>query len=93
VLSEGPLRHWACYEYTDGVEKLFFLHGGAAPKMLVGAEAWTPQMFQQNSPYRMYVTHVGPWTAVQGVWQGQYVVAVGKQPQQEMLELVESALP
>jgi hypothetical protein len=93
VLSEGPQRHWACFEYTDGVEKLFFLHGGAAPKMLAGPAAWTPQFFQEYSPYRMYVTHVGPWTIVQGVWQGQYVVAVGKQPQHEMLELVESALP
>jgi hypothetical protein len=93
VLSEGPNLHWACFEYSDGVENLFFLHGGASPMALIGPQGWTPQVFQSESPYRVYVTSAGCWTVVHGVWQGQYVLAVGKLPREEMLQLVESALP
>ncbi|TAJ02398.1 MAG: hypothetical protein EPO68_18205 [Planctomycetota bacterium] len=93
MLSEGPQKHWACFEYTDGVEKLFFLHGGSAPKTQVGPGGWTRSLFQTSSPYRMYVTTAGSWTIAQGVWDNQYVVAVGKLPQSELLPFVESALP
>lgn len=93
VLSEGPQKHWACFEYTDGVEKLFFLHGGAAPSSQIGPGGWTRTAFQTSSPYRMYVTNVGVWTIAQGVWDQQYVIAVGKLSQSELLPFVESALP
>jgi hypothetical protein len=93
IVSEGPQKHWACFEYNDGVEKLFFLHGGSAPKALIGPGGWTPAQFQTDSPYRMYVTTAGAWTIAQGVWDNQYVIAVGKLQQSELLPFVESALP
>lgn len=93
LLTEGPKKNWACFEYTDGVEKLFFLHGGVAPSAQIGPSGWTRSVFQANSPYRMYVTTVGVWSVAQGVWDGQYVIAVGKLAQSDLLPFIESALP
>lgn len=83
---------WACLEYSDGADSLFFLHGGVVPK--TGHEfSAQPAQFQTSAAPKMYCWQAGAWVATQGVWQGHAVAAIGKVPQHELLALVESALP
>jgi hypothetical protein len=97
ALNESAEKKWACLEYVDGVECLFFLHGGAVKPIPgpspAGTGTGTGQWATLVDSDSMLVYHLGPWTVAQGLWQGQRVIALGRLPQEPLLQMIESALP
>jgi len=93
-LRESDGSKWANFVYGDGIDSLFFLHGGPGSAVLhVGGGTLQQEQALHESPYSMLVYRTGAWTVVQGSWNGQRVLAVGKASDDELLALVESALP
>jgi hypothetical protein len=93
-LREADGSTWANFVYGDGIDSLFFLHGGPGSAVLqVGGGTLQQEQSMHSSPYSMLVYETGAWTVVQGSWQGQRVLAVGKATSDELLALIESALP
>lgn len=93
-LREADGSTWANFVYGDGIDSLFFLHGGPGSAVLhVGGGTLQQEQSMHASPYSMFVYQTGAWTVVQGSWQGERVLAVGKASVDELLALVESALP
>ena len=99
---------WLELAYTDGVETLFFLHtavaegttlpkpvekgllGVSKPQVTVG-DASSPEGSTSPSG-EVYTIEIGPLSVVQGVVAGRQVIALGKVPTEDLLEMIESAL-
>ena len=85
-------RNWLRFVYEDGVEQLFFLHspepepaqGPTTPQAASGAPEFTDD--------HVKVAEIGPWRVVDGVVRGEGVVALGKVPEPQLLQMVQSAL-
>jgi len=71
---------WAKYTYSDGLELVFFLHGGERGGETAGVDA---DVIQASS--------VGPWRVLRGSLRGQRVLAMGKAPEPELLRMIDSA--
>ncbi len=82
---------WVKLAYGDGVEQLFFLHGG--PLQRGGMAGNTNARFQDFDQDVVRVLRVGPWSVAQGEVGGQRVITVGKRAEHELLLMLESALP
>lgn len=94
--EDGSVRNWLRFVYEDGVERLYFLHSpepDALPHDL--GLAMGPQVVTIAPAFRddhVKVAEIGPWKVVDGAVRGQGVVALGKVSEQELLQLVQSAL-
>ncbi len=82
-------RRWGKLTFGDGVEQVFFLHGGPAHQGNAGNVGAHVQGYGQDT---VGVFHVGPWTIAQGELAGQRVLAMGKCPEHELLLMLESAI-
>jgi hypothetical protein len=92
-LEESTLVHdalegskWVRMVYGDGVEEVFFLHGG---------EARPPQSplpsFHGVGADTVQVVDCKPWTAAQGAVNGERFIVLGKVDRHELLGMIESA--
>lgn len=79
---------WAKLTYSDGVDSLFFLHGGP---LLAGngVSSGTPAIQADL----VVVAEAEPWTVAQGNLHGQRVIAMGKVGESSLLDLLRSAFP
>jgi len=76
---------WLKTTYGDGVERLFFVHGGPlVPGPL--ASKWP-------KPDRVEVLDAAPWASAQGNLSGQKVIALGKVSPDELLIVLDSSRP
>jgi len=91
TLKDGTNQHWLRLTYTDGVESLFFLTQIDNPFALAGPI--TPIMPGSIRPSAVVVFQMGSATAAQGAFHGRQFIAVGKVPEAELLDMIESALP
>jgi len=80
---------WARFTYGDGVEELFFLHGGRSPEPGAAGRpgATTAGRDQQTVSY----LYVGPWTVLFGELDRGAFLAMGKVSREALQDLVESA--
>lgn len=77
--SGGPPQMWAKHVLTDGVEVVFFLHGGADP-------------FAGRDDVARVAPSVGPWNTVEGSLHGERFMAMGRTSVDDLLDLLESVL-
>lgn len=95
TVDDGEGRRWLKLTYTDGVEPLFFFQALAEPApagksaRMDGRAIGDPTA----STSAVVVFQLGAATVVQGHVQGFDLIALGKVPQVELLDLIESALP
>lgn len=75
----GGTLMWAKHTLTDGVEVVFFLHGGPDP-------APTRDDWVRVAP------SVGPWNSAEGSLRGESFTALGRVPVEELLDLFEDVL-
>jgi len=91
TLKDGMGQHWLRLTYTDGVESLFFLTQIDNPSALAGPiTPLTPGSVQVST---VSVFQMGSALATQGTFGGRQFIAVGKVPEAELLDMIESALP
>ena len=91
TLKDGADRDWLRLTYTDGVESLFFLTRIDNPFAL--ANPITPIAPDSVQVSAVAVFQMGSATAAQGTFDGREFIAVGKLPEAELLDMIESALP
>lgn len=89
VLDLQNQRPWAKLVYGDGVEQVFFLHGGTTQQAHGGSGF---RAVDWNAGNRVALANVGPWAVAQGDVRGQRVIAMGKVDSAELLAMIESAL-
>lgn len=79
---------WAKLTFSDGVDSLFFLHGGPVVAGN-GVNSATPAIQADL----VVVGEAQPWTVAQGNLHGQRVIAMGKVGESPLLDLLRSAFP
>lgn len=89
TLQDGVGQNWLRLTYTDGVESLFYLSQISNPFRAAGAP--TPLGPDTLAPSEVMVFRMGAALAAQGAFQGREFVAVGKVPEPELLDMIESA--
>lgn len=84
-----PLDHskWVKATFTDGVENLFFLHGGP-----IVADNGIRSGVPEIEADLVEVTVAAPWTIARGNLRTQRVIAMGKVSEDDLLHLLRSAL-
>ncbi len=70
---------WAKHTLTDGVEVVFFLHGG-------------PDTAPGRDDIVRVAPAVGPWNTAEGSLHGELYTAMGRVPVEDLLDLLEAAL-
>lgn len=93
TLKDGTSQHWLRLTYTDGVESLFFLTQIDNPFFVAGAGPITPITPGSVQVSSVAVFQMGSATAAQGTFGGRQFIVVGKVPEAELLDMIESALP
>jgi len=91
TLRDGTNKHWLRLTYTDGVESLFFLTEISNPFLQAGPV--TPLAPGSVVVSAVTVFEMGTAMAAQGTFGGRQFIAVGKVPEAELLDMIESALP
>jgi hypothetical protein len=87
-------RTWVRLVYGDGVEQVFFLHS-PEPRPSRPSEVERDPLATVSAERRadrVTVAHVGPWTVLDGSVNGQGIVAMGKVSEEELLQMVQSAV-
>lgn len=91
TVVDGLGSRWIKRTYSDGIEPLFFLQGASA------AEPGQPRASSlapvPASLGAVVVLRLGSVTVIQGELDGFDLIVVGKAPEAELLDLIESALP
>lgn len=77
--NSGTTIRWAKHTLTDGVEAVFFLHGGPAPSSVNGDEMRVPPP-------------IGPWNVIEGSLRGERLMAVGRVSAPDLLDLMAEQL-
>lgn len=75
---EGGEQRWAKHTLTDGVEVLFFLHGGNDPSAREDVVRVAPP--------------VGPWNTAEGSLRGEQFTCIGRVSVDELLDVIASTL-
>lgn len=94
TVGDDPAERWLKLTYSDGIEPLFFLQRlqestrGRAARVDPGRMDRVP-----DSTSGVAVFQLGAATAIQGQVDGFELIVVGKAPQAELLDMIESALP
>lgn len=87
-------RHeWLKTTYTDGVQVVLFLQRLEAPGRDGVEASGTPVQVEGSGADRVTVYAMGAVTVLQGHVAGRDVIALGRVPEAELLDLIESALP
>jgi len=96
-VRDGAGKQWLKLTYSDGVEPLFFFQELVVGELPRGTRGVTPhsgaRLGLPSSPSSVVVFEVGAATAIQGKIDGIEVMVIGKAPQAELLDLLESSLP
>lgn len=79
---------WARLAFGDGVEQLFFLQTTATP----GQSALAASNEVDVGPKSVRIFQVGPWTVVQGQFNGVRAIVVGKAELASLLRMLKSAI-
>jgi hypothetical protein len=87
VTEPGTGAHWAKLTFSDGLEQVFYLHGGPVDLTNALAHGWPTE------PDTVRWLPAPPWNLVQGNVHGQKVLAAGKVTQLELMRMLESAQP
>jgi hypothetical protein len=87
TVVDGNGARWLKRTYSDGVEPLFFFQA------LGGSAGGARQARVPVSASTVTVFEVGAAKAIQGEVDGFELMVIGKAPQSELLDLIESALP
>jgi hypothetical protein len=87
---DAEQRVWVKQTYSDGVDSLFFLHGGSNQPAGGGPTITGVWPGKSDS---MIVLEGVPWTVATGDVGDERVIAAGKVSTFELLMLLESALP
>lgn len=92
TVGDGRGKKWLKLTYSDGVEPLFFFQalGERAHGVTARSEARLDGAPRASS---VVVFEVGAATAIQGSVDGFELMVIGKAPQAELLDLIESSLP
>jgi hypothetical protein len=85
VVKDDLGRVWLKTTYGDGVERLFFVHGGP---LVPG-----PMAARWPEPDRVRVLDAAPWTSAQGNLSGERVIALGKVSAEALLIVLDSSRP
>jgi len=94
TVGDDPTERWLKLTYSDGIEPLFFLQRlqeptpGRAARVDAGRVGRAPESTSGVAVYQL-----GAATAIQGQVDGFELIVVGKAPQAELLDMIESALP
>jgi hypothetical protein len=99
MVGDGKGAKWLMLTYSDGVEPLFFFQAvkrtsgsGANPREIdTRSEAGLDGA--QRAASSVVVFEIGAATAIQGTVDGFELMVIGKAPQAELLDLIESSLP
>lgn len=75
---DGGEQSWAKHTLTDGVEVLFFLHGGSDPSAREDVVRVAPP--------------VGPWNTAEGSLRGEKFTCIGRVSVDELLDVIASTL-
>lgn len=91
----GPFgRNWLKLTYHDGVETLFFLHGGSLDDEVAHAANYSNQPFgAATSGDQVLVYPSGPITVAQGTLRSNQLIAIGKLDAEELIDMIGSSLP
>jgi hypothetical protein len=92
LVVDGDGRRWLKQTYLDGVEPLFLLQVLPATVSESGTDAAIDGS-AMVAPGGVVVFRIGSALAIQGVVAGHEVSVIGKAPEAELLDLIESALP
>ena len=95
TVGDGRSKRWLMLTFSDGVEPLFFfqaLDGGTEADAL-GAASAEAGLGRPTPPSSVIVFEVGAAVAIQGTVDGFGLMVIGKAPQAELLDLIESSLP
>jgi hypothetical protein len=93
TVAEGSGRRWVKRTYSDGVECAFFFQGLPERVLEKPTRAQVLDSAAPRAPSALVVFQLGPVTVVQGELDGYDLLVLGKQPEAELLDLLESALP
>lgn len=98
TVGDGKGARWLLLTYSDGIEPLFFFQalertGGAGASTLGAPHAEAHVGGAQRTASSVVVFEVGAATAIQGTVDGFELMVIGKAPQAELLDLIESSLP
>lgn len=100
TVGDGKGAKWLMLTYSDGIEPLFFFQAmqGAngvsdanAHELAARSEARLDGA--QRTPSSVVVFEIGAATAIQGTVDGFELMVIGRVPQAELLDLIESSLP
>ncbi len=79
---------WARFIYSDGLEEIFFLHGGSGAQLKTsGASSGGGGKAEDAVKY----VEMGSWTVVWGEVGGERLIVMAKLPRGELFDLIESA--
>jgi hypothetical protein len=92
LVTDGDGRRWLKQTYLDGVESLFFLQA-LAPSADAGEMEAASVPSATPVPGEVVVFRIGSALAIQGVVAGHELAVIGRAPEAELLDLIESALP
>jgi hypothetical protein len=96
TVGDGRGQRWLKLTYSDGVQPLFYFQE-IEEDLSRNARGVTPhsgaRLGQPSSPSSVIVFEVGAATAIQGKVDGVDVMVIGRAPQAELLDLIESSLP
>ena len=96
TVVDGQERHWLKLTYLDGVEPLFFLQVLPGGKVQQGVDAgmdWTAGETPAPVLPKVVVYQLGSTAVAQGTIGEHELIAIGKVPEAELLDLIESSLP
>lgn len=96
TVGDGKGAKWLMLTYSDGIEPLFFfqaLAGDTAGNSEGVATRSEARLGAQPTTSSVVVFQVGAATAIQGTVDGFALMVIGKAPQAELLDLIESSLP
>jgi hypothetical protein len=94
VLDPTTDDSWARFIYSDGVEELFFLHGGNEEEVSYGGGLGTTGGATSTGGKTKDVVkyiEMGSWTVIFGEVKGERFISMGKLPRGKLFDLVESA--
>jgi hypothetical protein len=95
VIDPSTDEAWARYIYSDGLEEVFFLHGGKQEAVNtsggLGSLSNAPPTGGAKAEDVVKTFEMGVWTVVWGEVKGERFLSMGKLPLDGLLDLVESA--
>jgi len=93
TVGDGRGARWLMLTYSDGIEPLFFFQALAEGSQGVAPHSEARLGRVPAAASSVVVFEIGAATAIQGKVDGFDLMVIGKAPQAELLDLIESSLP